>query len=267
VKQLACGRNCICLALCLAGLAAASVLADTADATRTQVGHLIVSLKADFAPRRLPRDSLKPVSITVSGLLVTDDSSPLPRLRGIELALATAGSRLDTRGLPVCRRNSLISATPRQALKLCGNALVGHGTLGAEVAIPGQAPFALRASIHAFNGGPRGARAVVWLLGFSPDPPASFLVPILIRHRQGPLGTTLTGALPHSLGPWPHVSAFRITFFRRFAFKGATRSYLRASCPVPPRFTGGLVPFARARYYFDAAPTATTTVPRACHVN
>ena len=118
----------------------------------------------------------------------------------------------------------------------------------------------------AFNGGARGARAVVWLLAFSPSPPASFVVPVFIRHRPGPLGTSLTGVLPPSLGPWPHVSAFDITFARNFVYRGALHSYLRASCPVPPRFTGGLLPFARARYFFNAAPTITTTVARTCHV-
>ena len=96
---------------------------------------------------------------------------------------------------------------------------------------------------------------MVWLLAFSPSPPASFVVPVFIRHRPGPLGTSLTGVLPPSLGPWPHVSAFHITFARHFAYRGALHSYLRASCPVPPRFTGGLLPFARARYFFNAAPT------------
>ncbi|HWB69929.1 MAG TPA: hypothetical protein VG518_08115 [Solirubrobacterales bacterium] len=265
MKWLASTRIRICLAFC-AALLAVSGLAASAGASRVQVGHLIVSLDARFSPHRLPRDRPVPVSISVSGLLTTDDGSPLPRLRGIELALATAGSRLETKGLPICKRRSLLSATPRLGLKLCADALVGHGGLGAKVDIPGQATFDLRASILAFNGAPRGGRAVVWLLGFSPDPPASFLMPILIRHRPGPLGTTLTGVLPHSLGPWPHVSAFHIVFHRHFYFHGAAHSYLSASCPVPPRFTGGLVPFARARYYFNAAPTATTTVTRSCEV-
>jgi hypothetical protein len=72
--------------------------------------------------------------------------------------------------------------------------------------------------------------------------------------------------LPASLGPWPHVSAFHITFARRFAYRGSVHSYLSASCPVPPRFTGGLLPFARASYFFPAEFTVTTTVARACHV-
>ena len=243
-----------------------ALLAAPAGARRAQIGHLIVSLDAGFSPQRLPRHRLAPVSISVSGLLGTDDGSPLPRLRGIEIALASGSSRLDARGLPSCPRRELLSATERQGLERCSDTLVGRGVLRAEVDIPGQIPFLLRASVLAFNGGARGARAVVWLLAFSSAPPASFLVPVFIRHRPGPLGTNLTGVLPPSLGPWPHVSAFHITFTRHFVYRGALHSYLSASCPVPPRFTGGLLPFARARYFFNAAPTITTTVARSCHV-
>jgi hypothetical protein len=252
--------------LAVALLISSLLLVAPALARRAQVGHLIVSLDASFSPSRLPRHRLAPVSISVSGLLGTDDSSPLPRLRGIEIALASGSSRIDTRGLASCPRRELLSATKHQGLERCADTLVGHGNLSAEVDIPGQIPFPLRATVLAFNGGARGARAVVWLLAFSPAPPASFVVPVFIRHRPGPLGTSLTGVLPPTLGPWPHVSAFHITFARQFAYRGAIHSYLRASCPVPPRFTGGLLPFARARYFFNAAPTVTTTVARTCHV-
>jgi hypothetical protein len=120
--------------------------------------------------------------------------------------------------------------------------------------------------VTAFNGGERGTRAVIWLLAFASNPPASFVVPVSVQHRPGSLGTHLTGTLPASLGPWPHVSAFHISFSRRFAYRGSVHSYLSASCPVPPRFTGGLIPFARASYFFPAGLTVSTSVARACHV-
>jgi hypothetical protein len=247
-------------------LAISIPLVARAGASRAQLGKVIVSLDASFSPRALPRDRPAPVSISISGLLQTDDGSPLPRLHGIEIALASGSSRLDNVGLPVCPHRLLLSATELQGRQRCPDAIVGRGSLSAQVEIPGQAPFPVLASVLAFNGGERGARAVIWLLTYSSDPPASFVVPVSVRHRPGPLGTHLTGTLPASLGPWPHVSAFHIAFARRFAYRGALHSYLSASCPVPPRFTGGLLPFARASYFFTAGLTVTTTVARACHV-
>ncbi|MGA8744633.1 MAG: hypothetical protein WB507_02065 [Solirubrobacterales bacterium] len=248
------------------GAALLFVPAIPAGATLAQHGDVIVSLDASFSPRRLPRHRPAPVSISFSGALRTDDGSQLPRLRGIELALATGSSRLDAVGLPVCPRRRLLGATKAQALQRCPDAVVGRGSLHAEVDIPGQAQFPVLASVTGFNGGARGPDAAVWLLAFSASPPASFVVPVFIRHRPGPLGTSLTGVLPPSLGPWPHVSAFDITFDRTFDYRGVSHSYLRASCPVPPRFTGGLLPFVRAGYFFSASPTITTTVVRTCHV-
>ena len=123
------------------------------------------------------------------------------------------------------------------------------------------------ASVLAFNGGARGARRRGLAAGLLFAPPASFVVPVFIRHRPGPLGTSLTGVLPPSLGPWPHVSAFHITFARHFVYRGALHSYLRASCPVPPRFTGGLLPVRpRPLLLQRLGPPSTTTVARTCHV-
>lgn len=249
-----------------AALLAAALLAAPAGATRAQVGKVIVSLNGGFSPHRLPRHRPAPVSITFSGSFHTDDGSRLPRLRRIELALAAGSSRLDTRGLPLCPRRRLRNATARQALARCGGALVGRGGLRAEVYLPHQAPFPIRASLLAFNGRARGARAAVWLQAFSSVPPVSFVLPLLVQHRSGTFGTALTATVPRSLGPWPHLSAFHITFARRFVYRGTPHSYLRASCPVPPRFTGGLLPFASATYSFAAGPTVTATLVRACHV-
>jgi hypothetical protein len=251
----------------LAAVLIAVLAAGYAAATRTQVGHVVVSLDASFSPRRVPRQRLAPVSISFAGSLATDDRSPLPRLRGLELALASGSSRLDTRGLHVCPRRLLRGSTIRHGRALCRRAIVGQGSLSSEVYLPGQSPFSAQASVLAFNGGGRGPRAAVWLLAYSPSPPVSFVLPVFIRHRSGPLATTLTGQVPRSLGPWPHLSAFQLTFARRFAYRGSLHSYLSASCPVPPRFTGGLLPFARARYFFNGGLSVTTSVNRSCHVS
>lgn len=268
MKRLAASGHCRGGAAAILALAllAGAPLAASARTTRAQVGHVIVSLDGGFSPHRLPRRRPAPVTVSFAATLRTDDGSRLPRLRRIELALASGGSRLDTRGLPLCRRRQLRNATAGQALERCGGALVGRGGLRAEVYLPHQAPFSLRASVLAFNGRARDGRAAVWVQAFSSDPPVSFVLPFLVGHRAGTFGTALSAVVPRSLGPWPHLSAFHISFARRFAYRGARRSYLSASCPVPPRFTGGLLPFARASYSFAGGPTVAVTIVRTCDV-
>lgn len=261
-------RGCIALAFLAAiALLPPAALPTDAGATRAHRGNLIVSFDAAFFPRRLPRHRRVPISVRFAGSVQTEDHSPLPRLRRLELGLA-AGSRIDVRGLPSCPLDRLRNSTARQALRRCPGALVGRGSLRAEVYLPHQAPLPTRASLLAFNGrgGGRGRRPSVWVQAFSSAPPASFVLPFSIRPRSGTFATELVASVPRSLGPWPHLSSFQIRFAREFVHHGVRHSYLSASCAVPPRFTGGLVPFASASYFFAGGAALTATVERSCHV-
>ena len=69
-----------------------------------------------------------------------------------------------------------------------------------------------------------------------------------------------------ALGRWPRLRSFEITLGRRYRAGGERRSYLSAHCPLPPRFSIGILPIARATYYFAPRPTLTTTIQRGCRV-
>jgi hypothetical protein len=202
-------------ALAVLLLAAASV-----EGERVQRGELIVSLDGGISPQRLPRDRPAPINLRISGEVRTADGSPLPRLRSVELDLAGSGS-LDTRGLPVCPRRRLLAADPATAQAVCGPALVGHGRLSVAVFLPNQPPFRVHASLHAFNGLLPGGHRVVWLHVYAADPPSSFVLPFVIRHRRGIFATALFAAIPDDLGPWPHLARFEMTFGRTWLWHGA----------------------------------------------
>ena len=67
-----------------------------------------------------------------------------------------------------------------------------------------------------------------------------------------------------SVGPWPHVANFQISVSRNFNWHGKKRSYLSASCPAPPGFTGGFLSFARATYTFAGGKQLTAESVRSC---
>jgi hypothetical protein len=69
-----------------------------------------------------------------------------------------------------------------------------------------------------------------------------------------------------ALGRWPRLRSFKITLGRRYRAERELRSYLSARCPLPPRFSIGIFPLARATYYFAPKPTLTTTILRGCRV-
>lgn len=251
---------------CALAVAVATLLgAGLARAERAQQGDLVASLDGGILPLKLPRHRRAPAALRISGEVRTADGSPLPRLRRMELAVAGRGA-IDTRGLATCRRGQLVSATPRGALAACGDALIGRGRLDIEVFIEHQEPFEFDASLRAFNGRLRDGRRLVWLHVFGPDPPSSYVLEFALRHRSGAFGTALVGTVPAGLGPAPHLARFLLTLGRRFSYRGRPRSYLEADCPLPPRFTAGFFPFARATYDFAGGATLSDTIVRGCRV-
>jgi hypothetical protein len=251
-------------ALCaLAALALAATLGPgLARGERSQQGNLIVSLDGGLSPLKLPRDRLAPVAVRLEGGLRTADGSLLPRVTRIALGLPGQGV-LSTRGLPTCDGRRLRNAKPAEALAACGPALVGHGRLEAQVVVPNQAPFTIRARLLAFNGHVGSHRAIL-LHAFSASPPTVSVLPFLIRPGSGRFGTALVGNLPAALGPWPHFARFEMTLSRRYDYRGRSRSYLSASCPIPPRFTAGFFSFARADLTLAGGRTIGTGIARGC---
>lgn len=235
---------------------------EPASGERAQRGNLVVALDGSLSPLRLPRDRPAPVAVRLAGALGTDDGSLLPRVTRIELALPDQGV-LDTRGLPVCSPRRLRYAVSRDALAACGSALVGRGWLEAEVVLPSQAPFTVRARLLAFNARVGGRRAVV-LHAFSPDPVTIEVLTFRLRRGDGRFGKELVATLPQALGPWPRVARFEMTLWRRFTHAGERRSYLSASCPLPPALTAGFFSLARASFGLEGGGEIGTAIARGC---
>jgi len=250
----------------LAALAALALLgglgAGAANGERTQHGELIVALDGGLSPLKLPRDRPAPVSMHLEGGLKTADGGLLPQVTAIELELPGQGV-LSTQGLPTCSPRQLRDTTSAKARETCGEALVGSGTLEADVLLLNQNPFKIQADLLAFNGRVRGRRAVI-LHASAAKPPIVVVVPLLIEHRSGSFETALVGELSPTLGPWPHFAHFEMTLSRRYAYRGRERSYLSASCPIPRRFTAGFFSFAKATFSLADGREVSTTIARGC---
>jgi hypothetical protein len=250
----------------LAALAALALLAGLgaglAHAERTQHGNLIASLDGGLSPLKLPRHRPAPVALHLEGGLQTADGSLLPRVTRMELGLPGQGV-LFTRGLPLCPQHRLRNAKRAEALAACGSALLGHGRLEAEVLIPHQPPFTINAHLLAFNGRVHGHRAVI-LHGVATDPPTVVDVPFLIHRGSGRFGTALVANLPRALGPLPHLAHFEMVLSRHFSYRGRSRSYLSATCPIPDSFSAGFYSFARSAYTLAGGAHISTAIARSC---
>jgi hypothetical protein len=255
------------LALLLAAttLSASALGGGLAFAERNQKGNLIASLQGGVSPLRLPRDRPAPVSVHLTGSLKTADGSILPRVTAMEFGLAGRNG-IDTRGLPVCPLDLVRHSRNREALAACGESLVGHGRVDAQVLVPDQPPLAIHASLLVFNGRAKGGATALLLHAYSVKPPISVVIPFTLRHPRGTFGNELVAPLPPELGPWPSVAKFSMTLSRRFSYRGSRRSVLAASCPLPPRFSSGLLSFARLGFTLEGGRHIETEIVRTCRV-
>ena len=251
------------IALTIGAFATMALAGGHAGAERSQDGAVIVMLKGGISPNKLPRHHPAPVTVHLAGGVETDDGSPLPRVNSIKLELAWRGE-LYTKGLPVCPRERLTSTDSEQARELCGDSLVGDGQLFAKVFFPNQEPFGVHADMLVFNGQTKAGRPAVWAHAYATDPPVSFIIPIEVRKGKGAFRTILVTTIRRAVGPWPHVANFRVRVSRNFTHDGKRRSYLSASCPVPPDFTVGFLSLARATYSFAGGAEQTTETIRSC---
>jgi hypothetical protein len=177
-----------------------------AGAERSGGGGVIVSLDGEIHPDRLPRDRVAPVSLTLRGTIAADGGGELPELGRIEVAFGARGG-LDTAGLPVCPRARLRNATQSQALARCRGALVGRGTIDAEVPLNPAEPLEAHAGALAFNGRSHGHPAV-WVHAYSASPPVSFVLPFQLRAvDDGAYGLLLSAPVSSALGRWPRLRA------------------------------------------------------------
>ncbi len=260
-SRFAAGRTVGALAA-LVALLFGAVAATLAQGERTQYGSLIVSLDGAMAPLALPRERRAPVRVRLHGALRTADGSQLPRVTRIELGLPGEG-RLSTKGLPLCPVLRLTNTSQAKALRYCRSALVGRGRIEADVLLPNQRPFRIYAPVLAFNSRVRGRKAVV-VHAISKSPPTVVVIPFVLRRRAGRFGMALVADLPPHLGPWPHFARFDLALSRRFRYRGQPRSYLSASCPIPPRFTAGFFSFAKVTYTLAGGRRVSTGIARSC---
>jgi hypothetical protein len=250
----------------LAFLLTLVVLVIPVDAERNASGSLTAFLKGGISPRTLPRTHKAPVAVRLHGGIRTAPGVPLPRVKRVRLELAYKGE-LDTRGLPLCPRARLRARNLREAISICGPALVGQGQLYARIFLPDQLPFSLHAKLLAFNGKTSQGRTSVWILAYSPRPPVSFVLPFHVRREPGPFPTVLVSVIPRNVGPWPHFARFNIVISRSFRHQGRVHSYLSASCPLPPRFTSGLLSLARATFSIEDRADLSVEAVRTCRAH
>jgi hypothetical protein len=236
-----------------------------ANAELIERGDLFVKFQGGIAPTALPRHADAPISVRVDGTVRSLSEERPPALRYISIAI-NRGGRIDTRGLPLCRRSQIEAVSSAQALAACGPALVGRGRFAAAVSFPEQTALPLSGRILAFNARDNGKRAILaHIYGTDPFPNSRIFV-FHIRKTQGTFGTVLSAALPASINRYGYLKRIVLDLRREFVHRGRTRSYLSAACAAPAGTRIGIFPFVRVSMTFADGRKLASTLIRTCSV-
>jgi len=239
--------------------------ASLANAELVERGNLFVRFSGGISPTKLPRHANAPISVRVDGTVRTLSGERPPALRWISIAI-NRGGRIDTRGLPTCRRSQVEAASSARAIEACGPALVGRGRYVAGVAFPEQVTFPLQGKVLAFNAVVDGKRAILaYVYGRKPFPNSRTFV-FHIRRSGGTFGTILTAALPISLNRNGYLKRIVLELRRDFVYRGRRHSYLSAACAAPAGFSVGVFPFVRVGMTFADGRKLASTLIRSCTV-
>lgn len=231
----------ICQVGALAGFASIvaviSLTAVGASATTVLAGNLLIKINGHTSPRALPKDEMAPIGFHGSASIATRDGSHIPAALGTQL-LVDRHIGLDTTGLPTCSLGQIEARTPAEAMRACGDALLGRGTSTAQVQFPESAAFEASGPLLAFNGPPSGGggyggsgynEQLYYVYADVPVPTALIAVGKVSR-AAGKYGYEISISIPTIAGGAGSFNSAEFTIDRRWTHDGTKHSFLNAEC-------------------------------------
>jgi hypothetical protein len=234
------------LALCALSAVLLTMLATSALGKKQTVkaGNLVVTVDGGFRPQQLPRTTPAPISLNAETTLKTADGSHPPAAKTLTLEFDKHAG-INTRGLPTCSVTRLQNTLTTQAKGICGEALVGEGEAGAEIAFPEQPPFFAKGAMLVFNGRPKGGHKVLIFHVYARVPaPTTFVTTAEISKATGVYGTRTVIRIPTIVAGQGSLTFAKLEIKRTWTYKGKKEHLLLATCPTGRFFTRGDLAFA-----------------------
>jgi len=200
--------------------------------TTVKAGNLVVTFNGGVTPKALPKKTLAPIALNVSGTIATADGTHPPALTEAIVDTDKNGT-VDTRGVPVCKQGELEARTTAEAEKACKPAIVGSGTTDVELQFPESKPVPIKSKLLAVNGGTKGGKTTIYIHAFLSSPVSAALVTTVkvAKVKNGRYGIRSVATVPKIANGDGSVTAFSLAFQKRlFAYKGKKHGYLLAKC-------------------------------------
>jgi hypothetical protein len=249
-----------------ASASSAAHISASGDTVITQKGNLRVAVSGKLSPKRLPRDRVAPIAVSVGGRITTTDGTLPPQLKTMRIELNHNG-KIDYAGLPTCVYSKIQPGSSSRALTNCRPALVGRGSFTANITLAGQEPYPTRGRLLVFNS-LRGGKPVLFGHIYSSSPFAtSFVIVFRIeRLKGGTYGIALNAPLPKAMDAWGSLTGLEMTLSRRYHYKGRSHSYISSGCPAPRGFPGAVFPLARTSFAFEGGTKLSSVFTSTCKV-
>jgi len=247
-------------------LIAICAIAVFAQAATVQQGNLRLTVSGKLAPKKLPRDGVAPISVSVGGQIATTDQTLPPTLKKLRVELNRHG-RLDYKGLATCNYGRIQPGSSSHALAGCRSSLVGEGTFSADITLSGQEPYPTQGKLLVFNS-TKGGKPVLYGHIYAPHPFATSFVIIfkVSQLKKGTYGIVLDAPLPKAMKSWGRLTGLEMTLNRRFNYKGQSHSYISSGCPAPKGFPGTSFSLARTSFAFAGGTELSSVLLGECKV-
>jgi hypothetical protein len=225
-------------------LAAALAATALGQGQTVKAGNLVVFVDGGFRPQKLPKAIPAPISLQAETTLKTADGTHPPAAKTLSLEFDKHAG-INTKGLPTCSVGRLQNTLTAQAETICGNALVGTGEAGAEIAFPEQAPFFAKGKMLVFNGRPKGGHQVLIFHVYARVPaPTTFVTTAVISKASGIYGTKTEILIPTIVAGQGSLTFAKLEIKKDWTYKGKQEHLLMATCPTGRFFTRGDLKFS-----------------------
>jgi hypothetical protein len=236
------GRLIRAAALCCA-LALLFAASAAGEGALVIVNDIVLRADGGFQPRALPRRQFAPIDFQGHFDIAAKGGGKPVVLETAVIDFDRDG-RLSTGGLPVCPVERVATASTAQARRVCGGAIVGTGTIGASIELPGGTVTGT-APLTLFNGPQQDDNPTVILHAHTNFPATeTFAIVVPIERRPGPFRYRATLALPPIAGGLGAITHVGVKVGRRFSAGGKRRSYVAAHCSDGILRTHGRFSFA-----------------------
>jgi hypothetical protein len=223
-----------------------------------EAGELRFTFNGGFSPKKLPKKTLAPITLTASGKIEKKDGGHPPALKEVLIETDKNGA-VNVKGLPVCKSGQLQSRDTASARKACPKAIIGSGHTSVEVLFPESKPVPVDSALTVFNGGQRGGTTTFYIHAFFTAPVSGAIVTTvkIKKVHNGRYGLKSVASIPKITNGAGSVTSFDLKIGKTYTYKGKKMSVLSAKC------TDGKLQ-ALARSVFADGTEASATIIRTC---